>query len=64
MRNILTEEEKVAKKLITIVSDLRLDLDQVGFYLATIAPSVALRRLSLITETADEKKEAQNVYNL
>ena len=59
MRRHLTEEEKVAKKLANIVSDVRLDLDDVGIYLARLAPNVVYRRLSEIADSAEAEKERE-----
>jgi hypothetical protein len=44
-KHITTEEEKAAKKLANIVSDVRLDLDEVGIHLAQL-PNDSIRRLS------------------
>jgi hypothetical protein len=57
MRRIKTEEEKAAIKLATIVSDVRLDLDEVGVYLGRYAPTVSYNRLMLIAESAEFEKE-------
>jgi hypothetical protein len=57
MRRIQTEEEKAAKKLATIVSDVRLDLDEVGVYLGRYAPTISYNRLLLIAESAEFEKE-------
>lgn len=57
IRRITTPEEKVAQRLATIVSDLRLDLDQVGIYLARTAPNVSYNRLIEIAESAQFEKE-------
>lgn len=57
IKRITTTEEKVAQRLATIVSDLRLDLDQVGIYLARTAPSVSYNRLIEIAESAQFEKE-------
>jgi hypothetical protein len=58
MRRIQTEEEKVAKKLANIVSDVRLDLDEVGGHLANL-PNVAYRRLSEVVDSAESEKEGK-----
>lgn len=58
MRRIQTEEEKAAKKIATIVSDVRLDLDEVGIHLANL-PNVAYRRLSEIADSAEYEKESK-----
>lgn len=57
----LTEEEKVAKTIGKIVSDLRLDLEMLGFYLAYTLPNVTLTRLNIINEaTQESRKNAKN----
>jgi hypothetical protein len=55
-KHILTDEEKAAKKLSAIVSDVRLDLDSVGIYLARLSPSITYNRLMLIAESAEFEK--------
>jgi pyruvate formate-lyase activating enzyme-like uncharacterized protein len=59
-RHRITNEERVAMKLADICSDLRLDLDMVGTYLARVAPYVSYNRLQEIAESAKEEKEIQN----
>lgn len=59
-RHRITEEEKVAQQLSKIVSDVRLDLDLVGTYLANQAPNVTNTRLQIITEAAQYEKDKQN----
>lgn len=58
-----TEEEKAALKLATIVSDVRLDLDEVGVYLGRYAPTISYNRLMLIAESAEFEKENIDVRN-
>lgn len=58
----MTQEEKVAKKLSDIVSDLRVDLDLVGVYLARAFPNSTLRRLNIVTEAGLEDKEKRANY--
>jgi hypothetical protein len=57
MRKTKTEEEKAALKLSAIISDVRLDLDEVGIYLGRYAPTVSYNRLLLIAESAEFEKE-------
>jgi hypothetical protein len=57
----LTPEEKVAKQIENITSDLRLDLDLVGRYLANSSPTVSYNRLLLIAESAEFEKESIDV---
>jgi hypothetical protein len=60
-RHRLTDEEKVALRLSALVSDLRLDIEQVGEYLAVIAPTVSYNRLITIAQSAQYHKEEK--YN-
>jgi hypothetical protein len=56
-RHRLTPEEKVAKQIENITSDLRIDLDLVGRYLANISPTISYNRLMIIAESAEFEKE-------
>lgn len=56
----LTDEEKVANKLGNMVSDLRVDLEMVGEYIAHSQPYVVYNRLQVIAEAAKETKENTN----
>ena len=58
-RKIKSNEEKIAEQIANIVSDVRIDLDQVGFYLAQLKPNVSYNRLMLIAESAEWTKEAE-----
>ena len=62
-RRIKTEEEKAAQKIATIVSDVRLDLDEIGVYLGRFAPTISYNRLMLIAESAEFEKENIDVRN-
>ena len=53
---MINEEDKVANKIGKLVSDLTLDIEQVGLYIGR-QPNVILKRLEIITETAREEKE-------
>ena len=56
----ITNEEVVANKLGNIVSDLRVDLELVGSYLAKSQPHVVYSRIQVIAESAKETKEGTN----
>lgn len=58
-RKIITNEEKVAKQLTTILSDIRVDLDMVGYHLVQLSPNVIYNRLMVIADSAEEAKESQ-----
>lgn len=60
IRQKTTEEEKVAIRLGNIISDLRVDIEQVGRYLARTCPYVVYNRLITIAESAQFEKEGQN----
>lgn len=61
LRRTITPEEKVAQRLSAIVSDLRLDIEQVGVYLARTAPYVSYNRLVEIAESAKHEKEQNEI---
>lgn len=63
MRSRITDEEKVVIKLNSLLSDLRLDVEMVGRYLAQISPTVVYNRLMTVAESAQyEKEESHNEY--
>jgi hypothetical protein len=59
MKKHKTIEEKIANTIGHLVSDLRLDLDLIGHYLAWYAPNVVYRRFLLIAEAAREERESR-----
>lgn len=56
-KHLTTTEERQVKKLADIISDLRLDLELMGYYLGMNVSSVVYNRLQIISETAKEVKE-------
>jgi hypothetical protein len=60
IRQKSTEEEKIAIKLGNILSDLRIDIEQVGRYLARTSPNVVYNRLITVAESAQFEKEGNN----
>jgi hypothetical protein len=50
-------EEKVAEKIANLVSDLRLDIEQVGVYVGRTLPSTTAKRLLVIAESAEHENE-------
>lgn len=59
MRKKATKEEKVAKTMVDLVTDLTLDLDQVGRYVGEQASTVIYNRLDIVMDSARETKEDQ-----
>ena len=55
-----SQEEKVADKIADLIADLRLDLDEVGVYLARRKPGINYTRLQEIADAAYYEKE--NAY--
>lgn len=56
-RKALTDEEKLAKKLIESVNDLTIDLEEVGEIIGTTYRNVSINRLVIIAESAENAKE-------
>jgi len=56
-KQIITYEEKQAKKIADILADLRLDLELMAHYIAISVSSVVYNRLQIVSETAKEIKE-------
>lgn len=54
-----SQEEKIADKVAELLSDVRLDLDQVGIYLARYSPNLSYNRLMIIAEAAEHEKERE-----
>lgn len=60
MAKRMTNEEKAAKKIITVVNDFTLDLEAVGRYLAESASAVLYNRTLVVIESAINVKENDN----
>jgi hypothetical protein len=58
-RKIITKEEKVAKTIMEKLSDLTLDLEMVGFYIATNVSGVLYNRFMIMAETTFDEKEKE-----
>ena len=57
MSKTMTNEEKVAIKLIDLLSDIRIDLHLVGYYFANLASKGAFLRLEEIQASAEDTVE-------
>jgi len=60
MRRITTREQKIAIKLVDLLSDIRLDIDRIGEVLGEISPTVILNRILYMAEVAKEVKDDQH----
>lgn len=64
MRKQMTDEEKIAKSLGNLISDLRLDLEAVAMYVYQISPNVTINRILLMADLLrDEKENKTNDYD-
>jgi len=52
-----TDEEKVALKMSQLLSDITLNLDDIGKYYARLEPSYHIKRLYVIAGAAEEELE-------
>jgi hypothetical protein len=59
-KKLITNEERVAKQLTTMLSDIRIDLDLVGYYLVQLSPNVIYNRLMVVADSAEEAKGNQH----
>jgi hypothetical protein len=63
----ITDEEKAAKKLVEILSDIRTDLHLVGYYFANLASRGMFIRLEEIQasaqEVVDDSNDREKHYN-
>lgn len=55
----ISDEEKVAKRIGDLVSDLRLDLDYVAFYIKQISPNVSINRILLMADLLETYNEEE-----
>ena len=62
-RHKVTDEEKAVKQIAKIISDLRLDLELMGFLLAFDFPNSVVRRLTEVSEVAQDNKTKMSERN-
>ena len=55
-----SHEFRVAQKMSELISDLRLDVVLVGEYLAQFSPRVAINRIILMAEVAEQDLNNEN----
>lgn len=61
VKNVQSNEEKVAIKIGTLLSDFRLDLEAVGFYLSRVNPFTVYRRISESVESSVYQLEGETI---
>ena len=57
VKHVQSNEEKVAIKIGTLLSDFRLDLEAVGFYLSRVNPFTVYRRITESVESSADQLE-------
>mgnify|MGYP001103999868 CR=1 FL=1 len=57
-KGVVTREQRVAKLIIDLLADLRLDLDMIGLYLGKYTRTSIFMRFENIYEVAKEAREA------
>ena len=61
VKNVQSNEEKVAIKIGTLLSDFRLDLEAVGFYLSRVNPFTVYRRIAESVESSIDQLEGETI---
>ena len=61
VKNVQSNEEKVAIKIGTLLSDFRLDLESVGFYLSRVNPFTVYRRITESVESSIDQLEGETI---
>ena len=57
----VSKEEKVASRIVTILSDFTLDLEAIGFYLAKGSPHIIYTRANEVLEAMQYNKEVDQL---
>ena len=57
----ISKEEKVATKMVTLLSDFTLDLEAIGFYLAKGSPHIIYTRANEVLEAMQYNKEVDEL---
>lgn len=57
VKHVQSNEEKVAIKIGALLSDFRLDLESVGFYLSRVNPFTVYRRITESVESSIDQLE-------
>ena len=58
--SVATSEERTAKKITQAIQDLTLDLERVGYYLATAMPYLHFNRFISVAESAEHEMKMRN----
>lgn len=58
--SVATSEERTAKKITQAIQDLTLDLERVGYYIATAMPYLHFNRFISVAESAEHEMKMRN----
>ena len=61
VKNVQSNEEMVAIKIGALLSDFRLDLEAVGFYLSRVNPFTVYRRITESVESSVDQLEGETI---
>jgi hypothetical protein len=61
VKHVQSNEEKVAIKIGALLSDFRLDLESVGFYLSRVNPFTVYRRITESVESSIDQLEGETI---
>ena len=61
IRLATSKEEKVANRIVTLLSDFNLDLEAIGFYLAKGSPHIIYTRANEVLESMQYNKEVDEL---
>jgi len=57
----VSKEEKIASRIVTLLSDFTLDLEAIGFYLAKGSPHIIYTRANEVLEAMQYNKEVDEL---
>jgi len=57
----ISKEERVANRIVTLLSDFTLDLESIGFYLAKGSPHIIYTRANEVLEAMQYNKEVDEL---
>ena len=60
---MLSDEQKVAKQMVSLINKLDLDLEMVGKQIAQIQPKTFYNRFVLVAEAAVDEMEKTNEFD-
>jgi len=58
----ITENERIAKKIGDLLSDLRVDLEYVAVYINQLSPKVTVNRILLMADILKEESEQEKPH--